>query len=450
LLSDAAVVTAAMVELPVPSSQQPGGEAGRSGSETRDPLGDLSAGQLLAVLGEVGGNLSRAAARLGVPRNTLRYRLAKLGAEVEDSCVKKRGGAGSSASKELAPPRGSEPAAIRPASRLAALLRVEVMSTEAADSLSAQNRVVEVIAGKIRGFGGRMVSQKDRAMIGMFVTPALEDAAVRGAHAATAIRKAGLHPPDADLGFAIVASIHLGPCEQDSVSGEVGVVPEELGRLTPVLAALTQGVEAGTIAVSQAAARWLERRFALQPLDLGRGHAERAYRLDLPAGSAAVVEGRPLSPFVGRRRQLQALQDLLGQVRRGAGQVVGLVGEAGIGKSRLIREFRHGLSRAEAHVLEGRCASYGGGAPYLPICELLRQHCGLDEMDPPEAIESKVRRRLGEDGLEPERWAPYVLNLLGVKEGTSAVAPLTPEAVKTGRSTSSRKSVSRRASGARW
>ena len=88
---------------------------------------------------------------------------------------------------------------------------------------------------------------------------------------------------------------------------------------------------------------------------------------------------RALSPFVGRERELALLQDHLAAARGGQGQVVGLVGAPGIGKTRLLTEFCRRVPGNQVTVYEGRCLSYGQGTPYLPVRDLVRQICGLAE-----------------------------------------------------------------------
>ena len=80
-----------------------------------------------------------------------------------------------------------------------------------------------------------------------------------------------------------------------------------------------------------------------------------------------LAEGRALTRFVGRERHLAALRDLFEEARAGRGQAVGVMGEPGIGKTRLLWEFRRSLGGARVTVLEGRCLSYGAGIPYLPL-----------------------------------------------------------------------------------
>jgi predicted ATPase len=80
--------------------------------------------------------------------------------------------------------------------------------------------------------------------------------------------------------------------------------------------------------------------------------------------------------------------------------------------------------------LEGRCLSYGSSIPYHPLLDVLRHHCGISETDSPETIIEKVRFALQEVAMDAEESAPYLLQLLGVKEGTERLAPLTPEALR--------------------
>jgi predicted ATPase len=68
--------------------------------------------------------------------------------------------------------------------------------------------------------------------------------------------------------------------------------------------------------------------------------------------------------------------------------------------------------------------------PYLPVLDLLRQHCGITETDSSEAIVQKVRSGLQGVGMDAEEGAPYLFQLLGIKEGAERLAVLNPEAIK--------------------
>jgi class 3 adenylate cyclase/tetratricopeptide (TPR) repeat protein len=137
-----------------------------------------------------------------------------------------------------------------------------------------------------------------------------------------------------------------------------------------------------------------------------------------------------LSQFVGREQELALLHRLLGQVENGRGQVVGIVGEPGMGKSRLVYEFRRSLEGRSVLYLEGHCRSYGSAIPSLPILDLIRHYCGITVADRPETVVAKVHRGLAESGIDPEEGMPYVLHFLGVPADTERLAGRSPEASK--------------------
>jgi predicted ATPase/class 3 adenylate cyclase len=144
----------------------------------------------------------------------------------------------------------------------------------------------------------------------------------------------------------------------------------------------------------------------------------------------AYREMRALTPFVGRRRELATLHALLAQAREGRGQVVGVVGEPGIGKSRLVYEFQHSLHGKPLTYLASSCFSHGAATPYLPMLALLRQSCGVTEEDPPAAVTAKVGASLQEVGMAPEHWAPYLLQLFELPVEMDLLATHSPQAIK--------------------
>jgi predicted ATPase len=134
--------------------------------------------------------------------------------------------------------------------------------------------------------------------------------------------------------------------------------------------------------------------------------------------------------FVGRHHELELLQDRLQSATRGRGQVVGIAGDAGLGKSRMIFEFRQSQVGQPGTYLEGHCYSYGTATPYLPVLDLLRASCGIGDSDTPEVIVDKVHAGLTTAGMDPLEASPYLLQVLGVKEGVDGLAALSPEAIK--------------------
>jgi class 3 adenylate cyclase/tetratricopeptide (TPR) repeat protein len=125
-----------------------------------------------------------------------------------------------------------------------------------------------------------------------------------------------------------------------------------------------------------------------------------------------VAAERGLTPFVGRDvelEQLRRVQQLAGQ---GRGQVVAIVGEAGVGKSRLLREFLHAQHSADWVVLESKSASYGRATPYLPVIELLRDYFKISVHDSTQSIREKVTGRILALDASLQDALPPVLDLL--------------------------------------
>jgi tetratricopeptide (TPR) repeat protein len=113
----------------------------------------------------------------------------------------------------------------------------------------------------------------------------------------------------------------------------------------------------------------------------------------------------------------------------GQGQIVTILGEPGIGKSRLLHEFQAAIRGENVVTLEGRCAPYGQHVPYFPVLEILQSVCGTDEADPIDVVDSKVvaaMRPLGEAALLA---APYLQYLLCPRK-SGELSGRSPDAIK--------------------
>ena len=133
------------------------------------------------------------------------------------------------------------------------------------------------------------------------------------------------------------------------------------------------------------------------------------------------------SRFVGRAREVALLQASLAQVAQGQGQALGILGEPGMGKSRLLAEFRQRLAGQAVTYYAGQCLPYGPATPYLPLRDVVRQHCGLGATDPPEAVTAAVHRCVQATGLHPEEGAAVLLQLLEMPVEDAAFTQRSPE-----------------------
>ena len=192
-----------------------------------------------------------------------------------------------------------------------------------------------------------------------------------------------------------------------------------------------------TILMSEATRRFVQEEVQVDAYDV-LADAELSQSLPVYKVHALLVRrggvpgrgGRLLSPFVGRARELASPQALLAQVEAGQGQVVGIVGAPGIGKSRLLYEFAQALRDMGVGYLEGHCFAYDQAAPYGPVRGMLRQLCCITDADSPEAMTTKLRQCLREVGLRSDADVLYLLALLGVPEGTASLAGISPEVRK--------------------
>jgi len=143
-------------------------------------------------------------------------------------------------------------------------------------------------------------------------------------------------------------------------------------------------------------------------------------RLDISAG-------RGLSRFVGRSSDLEALEAAYERSRTG-GQVVGVVADAGIGKSRLCREFVEHCRGREIQVTEGRGVAHGRRIPLLPVIEMLRAYFGIEENDEPRLAREKIAGRLLLIGEAFRDALPVLFDFLGVGDPENPAPQIPPEA----------------------
>ncbi len=142
------------------------------------------------------------------------------------------------------------------------------------------------------------------------------------------------------------------------------------------------------------------------------------YRVTGESGLQTRIEAaervRGLTPFTGREREMAFLLRQLDDAKAGSGRVVTVVGEAGMGKSRLLHEFRHSLQERGAAHLQGRCPAHGGGAAYLPFVEVLREALHLGDARAIEDQERDAVARIRELDPELEEFTPLYLHLLSI------------------------------------
>ena len=299
------------------------------------------------------------------------------------------------------------------------------------------DRCFEAITAEVHRFEGTINQYTGDGVMALFGAPiAHEDSARRAVHAALGIQRAMRdlsREIEAHQGPAIRMRIGLntGPVVVGRIGDDLRMDYTAVGDTTNVAARLEQAARPGSVLAGEATLRAIAGFF--ETLDLGeqavKGHAPvRAHEVLRPRGRRSRLDAaieRGLTPLVARARELEILHERFRGALTGHGQVVFVAGEAGIGKSRLLLEFRRGLAEAgqDATWLEGQCVSFGQGIPFLPIVDQLRRNFGIEELDGEPEIIAKIEhgmRRIG--GLDAQ--IPYVRYLLGVDPGDPKVAAI--------------------------
>src|SRR5262249_33891548 len=170
-----------------------------------------------------------------------------------------------------------------------------------------------------------------------------------------------------------------------------------IGQTTHLAARMEQMAMPGSILITQAVLGLAEGFVQVTPLGplSVKGLAEpvevfELVRANTIRGRLQASAARGLTRFVGRQQELTALQQALEQAGNGHGQVVALVGEPGVGKSRTVYEFVHSHHTKGWSVLENASVSYGKATPYFPVIDLLRRYCHVEEHNDTRTIRAKV------------------------------------------------------------
>ncbi len=300
-------------------------------------------------------------------------------------------------------------------------------------------RCFELITAEVHRFEGTINQYTGDGVMALFGAPiAHEDGPRRAVHAALGIQQALRDhsqqlQAERGLGLQMRIGINTGPVVVGRIGDDLRMDYTAVGDTTNLAARMQQAARPGSVVVTEATHKAIGGYF--ETLDLGerevKGHAPvRAFEVLRPRERRSRLEvaiERGLTPLVGREREIATLHDRFAEVKAGRGQVVFVAGDAGIGKSRLLLEFRRGLADAHETVtwLEGQCVSFGQAVPFLPLIDQLRENFRIEEFDGEPEIIAKVEqgmRRMG--GLEPH--IPYVRYMLSVDAGDPGVVAMAP------------------------
>jgi len=308
------------------------------------------------------------------------------------------------------------------------------------DAHNIMDGAFQILMDNIHRFEGTINQFTGDGVMALFGAPlAHEDHALRACHAALAIQN-DLKAYGAKLkntyglDFLMRIGINSGPVVVGSIGDDLRMDYTAIGNTTNLASRMETLANPGCILVSTSTHRLARDFFRFESIGSvrikGLTTPQEAYQL-IKTGevgtriAASVAKG--LSPFVGRKNSMSTLMGVYENTRAGRGQVVGMVGEAGVGKSRLLLEFTKLLADEEFTYLEGRCLHYGGSMSYLPIRDILKSYFSIRDDDNESEIRKKLKSKLNvldeslNTGLAP------LEDLLSVKVESGEFAALDPQ-----------------------
>ena len=299
------------------------------------------------------------------------------------------------------------------------------------------NRAFALMLGEVHRYEGTINQFLGDGVMALFGAPiAHEDHAQRAVHAALGMQRV-LQGYGAELQrtqgivFGVRLGLNTGLVVVASIGDNLRMDYTAVGDTTNLAARMLNLAEPGQIVITEDTHRAVSGYFVTQPLGAqaikGKAEPVNAYEVVRARGRRTRLEvgaERGLTPFVGREPELTLLQERWAEARAGRGQVVCLMGEAGIGKSRLLLEFRRRLADEPVTWLTGRCISYGKEMAYLPIIDLLKHTFQVEEGDDDATISAKIEQGMVALGEALQPAIPHVKYLLSVPPGDAAVLRL--------------------------
>ena len=303
------------------------------------------------------------------------------------------------------------------------------------------DRFFQILTDGVHRFEGTVNQYTGDGIMALFGAPiAHEDHAARACYAALSLQdELRRYANELRLAKAISFSVRMGLNSGEVVVGKIGddlrMDYTALGHTASLGARMEQIAEPGKAYLSEHTAKLVEGLVALQ--DLGKlaikGLKEplRVYELrgiGRLKTHLEVSRARGFSKFVGRSSEMAVLESALERALQGSGQVVGIVADPGVGKSRLCFEFVERCRARGIFVNEGHCLAHGKTIPYLPILELWRSYFGIAERDSNEEARRKIAGTLLllDPGLHES--LPLVFEFLGVTDPERPAPRMDPEA----------------------
>src|SRR5262245_31449114 len=298
--------------------------------------------------------------------------------------------------------------------------------------------VLRVMMDAVHRYEGTVNQVLGDGIMALFGAPlAHEDHALRACYTALAMqeemrryrRKLG---QSEESGLQIGIGLNSGEVVVRSISNDLNVDYSALGHTTHMAARMQELAAGGKTLMTASTLRQVEG--FVQVKSIGAVQAKGVSRpvevFEIIAATAARTRVqasavRGLTPLVGRRREIEVFSKLVEEAGSGKGQILAMVGEPGLGKSRLVHEFTRHQLRPGWLVLEGASVSYGKATPYFPLIEMSRRYFQIADGAGSEDIREHVVMHILELDNMLKDAIPPILSLLGALAEASSLAPWT-------------------------
>ena len=301
----------------------------------------------------------------------------------------------------------------------------------------------KILMDEIHRYEGTINQFTGDGIMALFGAPvAHEDHAQRACHAALAVQRS-LEGYSEELEkrfgleFKMRVGLNSGPVVVGSIGDDLRMDYTAIGDTTNLAARMENMARPGTIVGTAYSHKLARDYFDFSPLGKvqvkGKKEAQEVYELIKASEVKTRIEAavaRGLTRFVGRTREAETLKEAYDNAQSGSGQVVGVVGEAGVGKSRLLLELRNMLPMGEYTYMEGRCLHYGGSMAYLPILDILRSYFDIKEGDQEVVIKEKMEEKVLQLDENLKSTFPPFQELLSLKVEDGAHLQLQPQQKK--------------------
>ncbi len=313
---------------------------------------------------------------------------------------------------------------------------------DAEELLEVIDPIITALSDLVGRYGGYVEKFAGDALLALFGAPiAHEDDATRALQVSIdmheELRRLRQTMGEHGEGLTLHIGIASGRGIARMIGSKVRMDYAVLGDSVILAQRLESATPSGETYVSDATHELAQDRFVMEPVPpltlKGKAEPVPAWRLigvrEASAQRSGLV-GRRQVPLIGRERELSAAAPTFDRLAGGKGaEMLAVVGEPGVGKSRLTEELKRGAEKRGIGWLEARCLSYGAGLAYWPFVDLLRRELGFTEHDPAEAAAAVMTLRLTELGVPSA--APFISRLTGVA-APSELEDLEPEALRRG------------------